>query len=393
MKEYGRQWFGDLCWSILVWLCLLSLVVFQGCAKNGGEPVGFNSTSSQPIVTSPTAPVSGTGAISGTILASGICTSGNVTLTVYSANQPIFQTTAYPNGTYEFQLNPNTYNLVAQASSGCTGQATIQIQANQTQRINIPLAPSSTTTSNPYSANQPTYYGTTTPCVWGSWGCQGSYYPGGGDVFLGKPNIYLRGKLGQNFDIKLSYRNKNNILAAVPVHGPGGWKGSILSSGQLVVNKTVYPYLFYDFRSSTEHLASSGGFCEDRTDVLGKMGAILYEQGFSRRAIGDFQSYWNPRMPRWKRHCVHVFETQGIDLAVSLDITPKPDLVKRVWFIVVPEDQMASLKIKNKIFKKKPVRYARKNSIGRTVASVNSDPELGDNKLEVYEWGVGFLSN
>lgn len=359
---------------------LFSSGFFFGCADD--EPANFNNPAVAPV-----APISGSGVVYGTV--SGTCGgAGQITLNLMNGNTAVYQTSTVINGTYEMHANPGTYTLVANHTSVCSAFQTITVTANQRTLANIQLNSgiNGGNAVNPVPTNGLPQYPTQPyypACPYGNWGCYPTYYPGGGTFFAGKPNIYVSGREGLRFKLSLKYKEGQNLLAAIPVHGPRGWIGSIHSDG-IHVNRAIYPYLYYDFRGDADKLQTSSGFCTSKAKLIPKITEHLQSLRFQENEIADFKTYWKKRLPKAKRFCVYIQENNSIDNVVELNVEPKPEVFTRVWYVVIPMTDSSASQDYAKRWLKKPTTVVKtKANSTRKVAS--------EKNFSVREWGVTFL--
>lgn len=345
-----------------------------------------------------TQPVAGSGAIAGQIEGS---TDLSATVSVISGNTTVYQTQEPIGGSFEFQIAPGTYNVTAISTSGMTAQASVTVTANQTAQVNLML------TNNSLSGGSS---GTTTSsyCYYYPYYCTG-YYPGTGSVGMGKPNIYVSGPTGTSFKLSLKYAQESNLLVATPIHGPQGWSGTLVNSAgqtKLSINQVNYDYLYYDFRTEPTNFQSDASFCVSKSELLPALTDYLTSKNFRKNEINDFTAFWSNRLPPANQYCVYPEENDSIDSIVSLEVTPKPKQITRVWFIIVPNPGQKTASLKrpqlNRFYaanlsrnKKGEVLLAKlrtklSGSVNRAIASAESQ-DNGDQDLEVREWGVGFF--
>lgn len=71
---------------------------------------------------------------------------------------------------------------------------------------------------------------------------------------------------------------------------------------------------------------------------------ILYKYGFNINEVDDFIEYWSVHIPNGKYYEIYPVLDNDTDKYFSLEITPKPDSVRRLWFYVVPANIMKNVK-------------------------------------------------
>ncbi|EQC43775.1 hypothetical protein [Bacteriovorax sp. Seq25_V] len=227
----------------------------------------------------------------------------------------------------------------------------------------------------------PSYY--SYPGVWNNGGLSNHYYPGPGNMAAGKPNIYFHGlENGQEFDFKISYKEKANELSTSPIHSKNGWSIKKSKDG-LVVDGTNYNYLYYDYKLDSNKLQSEAGFCGDEKSVYKKMVSVLNTMKFKKAEVDDFENYWAFKIPKGE-YCVFPQEHQELNEIAAWQSSIQPQFYKRVLFALIPKDQILAKKGAN--FTKIPESdWNPMRGIYRNVAQA-------DSKFQIHEWGVAFLT-
>jgi len=162
-------------------------------------------------------------------------TNGSITLSLNGTSY--YETQTPPGGSFELQAVPGNYVLNATNGSNCVISQPVILSMNQVAQLalvlqligqsgsyypgnNHPNYPTYPVNSAPsYSAYPPS---SPYPCTWVSYGCGGNAYPGSGNGFGGKPNVYISGKSGTRVEVRVKLPTSANMLAAVPVHGTRG---------------------------------------------------------------------------------------------------------------------------------------------------------------------------
>lgn len=221
---------------------------------------------------------------------------------------------------------------------------------------------------------------------WNNYYTPGGYYPGGGNMMMGKPNVYFSSPKDVDVRLKLKFQKNTNFLAAVPSHGTSGWNFKVQKDGSIYSDGGTYPYAFYDFRLHSDDLQDTAGFCVPMENLMEKLTESLTKKGFKEREVKDFAEYWAVKMPQANSYCVYPQENSVVEKVSSFEITPKPSKVERLFFIVVPNHKDYQKVANNGKFSKEPTKsWVAKPTSERATAS---EP----NGLEVREWGVGFLA-
>ncbi len=221
---------------------------------------------------------------------------------------------------------------------------------------------------------------------WNNYSNHGWYYPGSGQVNMGKPNIYFSVNKDTDVHLKLKFQKNANFLAAVPSHGTSGWNFKVQKEGAILHDGGTYKYAFYDFRLHSDELQDTAGFCVPMENLMEKLTDALTRKGFKENEVRDFSEYWAVKMPTADSYCVYPQENKVVEKVSSYEITPKPSKVERLFFIIVPNHKEYQKVANNGKFSKEPTKsWLAKPSADRATASEPSG-------LEVREWGVGFLA-
>ena len=211
--------------------------------------------------------------------------------------------------------------------------------------------------------------------MWNRYGCRGNLYPGYGQGFLGKPNVYLRNfPKNSKIEVSLSLQNKTQVLATVPALNQSKWVG--LFNTDFIQGVVHFPYLFHDLRVDTSKMQFKAGFCEKRENLMSELSTKLTASGFSKSEIQDFQTYWSLKMPSAENYCVYPQTNEQMNQVARLDVSPSPSKIVRLNFFIIPTDQLPDhLKAL------------------RTPASAWLPSKSADSKeTSIFEWGVGFLA-
>lgn len=360
--------------------------LFLSCAKDETK----NQPATTPYTGNTVTPYPGSSSIAGSVRGSGNCGSGTASIALMSSSygyggqgSTVYPQTQAPiGGNFQLNVQPGSYVLYAQSTTGCFAQQQVNATANQVSSVTVTLSATGTGTNTGGGYNWGYNWGYN-PCPWGYYGCYGGYYPGGGGGMVGKPNVYLSGPEGLKFKARLKIEDGNHLLAAVPIHGAEGWSG-VIKGGKLVVENAAYDYLFYDARVDTEKLSGRGG-CVETAKVVSTMAGYLKNAGFGPREVKDFDDYWSKRIPPAGKYCIYVQDENDIKALMSLEIEPKPDSFRQVWFFLVPQVDQYSMK--SKLIGKPSVAF----NFSKKVAPVKRAIASSGTPFEVCEWGVGFL--
>lgn len=319
----------------------------------------------------------------------------------------LFQISVPLNGNFEVRLNPGEYDFTAVNELGCEAKTSFQFKKEQIN-VTLSLTPGKRMPSmyvdqagggmmgvmspqrsrelsmwpwwNPWAMYQfPMFYNN--PCMWNVWGCQSSYYPSGGPIVMGKPNIYIEGPDLENAKIELDKVEHHQLMATAPAHMEKGWTFN-LEKNKIIVAGTEYPYLFYDSRAEFNKLSNAThGFCGTPTQVLDEMNNQLEKLKFPKQARKDFAEHWIVKLPRLKELCVYPQMNEQMDSAAPLKISFKDYQMTRALFFIIPKLSRKDL----------PKAAFLKEMVQRTPAAFMApEAKSSKSKWKIYEWGVAF---
>lgn len=217
------------------------------------------------------------------------------------------------------------------------------------------------------------------PCAWSYFGCQGSFYPRGGPMVMGKPNIYFTGPDQKNLFLKMSRATMKTILASSPAHMEKGWSFD-LTQNKIKLPNAESDYLFYDARTSDSiQVNTSHAVCLPKKETLDFMVAGLEARKFPEVAIKDFKEYWGVKLPNFPELCTFPQTETQMEQIASFETNIKDLSWNRLAFVVIPR--------REKTFKS-PIRFNLKNPQkwvdDRRPASEKSG-------VTAHEWAVGFI--
>lgn len=357
--------------------------------------------------------------IAGTLRVSDECRKGEIEAWLSVGPTLVYQADLPMNGNFEMHVQPGEYDLVINSSTGCLIDRKISVEANKVTSLTMNLVKHqkrSPATARPidcatcmgynvvppvvslpsaqsfYSSNYfipPWYmpYGTMSysnfnyPSPWSGRGMNTRYFPGGGNVGMLKPNVYLYGTKGTTFTIKAEYKDDSNVLIAVPQHGTKGWNGRLAANDKIIADSATYSFLYYDYLSYEHFLQNERGFCvKTKEDFIDRAIGILKNYGFRENAVTDFKQQWAMKTPKSTGYCVYPQDHRQLDQVVRFDVKPTDAKLSRLIFVVITEEM---LKQGGNKFAQTPKKDWMPDLERRKLANNPS--------LEIHEWGVGVL--
>lgn len=244
-----------------------------------------------------------------------------------------------------------------------------------------------------YSIYYPNFF---YPGAWSNYGLNHGFYPGSGNVAAAKPNLYISGPTNKDLKIKINFKEIRpkiypTWLATSPEIIDNTWKINLDKSNLLLSKKARYPFIYYDYRVDDDFFQSQRGFCTDRNEALEKMSQILKETGFKPNEVKDFEEHWRIKMPP-QTVCIFPQSNTELDKIAVLETDPPTNKITRILFIAT---------YKSGIEKKRVGKFI-KEPLEPWVAPVQRQPSSTSRNLkplkkahvsanfELREWGIGF---
>ena len=150
-----------------------------------------------------------------------------------------------------------------------------------------------------------------------------------------KPNIYLYPEDPCSVIVKIQPRGE--ILKSIPEYGHG-WEVLAYPDGSI---SGTEGFLFYE--ASIKIDTPPEGWCVSRGNIRSFFIDILSHYGFNEREIGDFIEYWEKILNGSPYYIIHPVMNEGVDNVCPLTISPEPDRILRLWFIIESAENPADL--------------------------------------------------
>lgn len=154
-------------------------------------------------------------------------------------------------------------------------------------------------------------------------------------VMTEKPVIYLYPEKETEVTVKL------DINGTDPFFYPSyedNWQFTAHPNGDLTFEEDTYNYLFWEAAQPvmTPLHTVNDGFNVEGKGAVAFLEKSLTEMGFTSTEKADFITYWGPRMIQHEHLFLHFVYNEDCDEYATLDITPKPDHIARVYMIWAP---------------------------------------------------------
>ena len=170
-----------------------------------------------------------------------------------------------------------------------------------------------------------------------------------------KPNIYLYGEAGQ--EVRVAFAAPERLTAAAPDYPSCGWNVVLNGAGRLTVADAAASddfsltgryglggdvaaadgtlgYLFYE--SETD----GGAFRYEQAWTIEAQGRrealydLLTAYGFNEAEATDFADFWDGFLHSDADYLFYPQTTELVDAQMPLRVTPQPEHVFRLWFVV-----------------------------------------------------------
>lgn len=145
-----------------------------------------------------------------------------------------------------------------------------------------------------------------------------------------KPNIYLYPET--KTDITVTFERPGRLTASIPDY-TGAWTVTASPDGKLTdATGNSYGYLFYEALVKKNAFQTEEGFlipADDRDETFRR---ILAAYGFNEQETADFIEYWSDHLKDGTDHLMYPLLTDGVDTAMPVSFSVKPDSMTRIWF-------------------------------------------------------------
>lgn len=156
-----------------------------------------------------------------------------------------------------------------------------------------------------------------------------------------KPVIYLYPEHDQEVNVLLE--PKGDFIFTYPAY-ENGWNGIAHPDGSMTVNGKNYPYLFWEGEQQLGQLADySTGFVVEKANVTTFLEEKLTAMGLNTKEQTDFITFWGPRMSAAEKGFAQFIFNTDYDRIATLNITPAPNAIFRVYLLWTPLDGATEL--------------------------------------------------
>ena len=152
------------------------------------------------------------------------------------------------------------------------------------------------------------------------------------NIRLKKPVIYLYPETATSVSVNL---NTKGLAFTYPLLNDG-WKVVAQPDGTLSCGGKNYPYLFWDADQHIQNPFETNmfeGFVVEGKNAVAFLEEQLTQIGFNDRERTDFITFWGPQLAANDFNNITFVFNEACDVYGTLDISPKPQHVNRVYMI------------------------------------------------------------
>lgn len=226
-----------------------------------------------------------------------------------------------------------------------------------------------------------TYPNVSYPGAWNYPFIDAGYYPGAGQVFAAKPNVYVDSiHADKDFEFAFTGDKLSFLATTPPLIENRVWKGKIADKDKFDVEGIYYDYLFYDVRLPKEKMQFERGQCTSREAAIDWMISDLKAMNYSLVAIQDFEEHWRVKIPDYPYYCIYPQYNNELDPALPVTLKVDQATFTRALYVLVPFKKEPSIEnaLPDVPFPRKdPAEFRPSTKITREVM--------------FREWGVAFL--
>lgn len=165
-----------------------------------------------------------------------------------------------------------------------------------------------------------------------------------------KPVIYLYPET--DLEVSVNLKPQGELTFSYPDYSKG-WNGIAHPDGSISIDNTTYPYLFWE---SEQHFSKFdrelGGFLIQKANVTESLEKYLIELGFNAKEKSDFITFWGPQLSQHTHVLIQFVINEACNEFASLEITPAPKKLNRVYMIWIVPEQHHKVFIKSQKLRK-----------------------------------------
>ncbi|GEM_PF-5541151 len=138
---------------------------------------------------------------------------------------------------------------------------------------------------------------------------------------MGKPALYLYPEKDTTYNVTVTPVG-GRITVQIPTLEKNTWKGVLAKpSGELTLNNSKYPYLYYE-STTNQAMPITQGVVMEQQRVPEELGKMLDTIGFKAHEKREFLDYWLPRMNSRPYYAIQWMFNGELDKYSKLSIAP-----------------------------------------------------------------------
>ena len=153
------------------------------------------------------------------------------------------------------------------------------------------------------------------------------------DVYVDKPAVYIYPEEAGEFEVSLGLGRGVRLTTSDPAYGDG-WTVFVDSDGRI---DDAHDYLFYELGMPRPDLPAEG-WCLDGERIGDELTALAGRCGLNAAESDAFVDYWADRLPDSSHWLAYPILDADLNRWATLDVSPVPDSVLRVWVFFVPSE-------------------------------------------------------
>lgn len=176
------------------------------------------------------------------------------------------------------------------------------------------------------------------PGAWEKDKVAAKYYPGEGEIFAAKPNVYVN-TVHENFKFNFKFISSRKIhfLATTPLLDKElKWSGKIVEKDKFELEEVYYDYLFYDLRLPRSSMQFTNGLCTTREGAIEWMMKDLVEMKYPAISLQDFEEHWRVKIPDYPFFCIYPQYNRELDAIIPIEIDKEQTSLIRSLYVLVP---------------------------------------------------------
>ncbi|MDD4844492.1 MAG: S-layer homology domain-containing protein [Anaerotignum sp.] len=155
-----------------------------------------------------------------------------------------------------------------------------------------------------------------------------------------KPVIYLYPQKDTDATVEVSF--DGDFTFTYPEY-KDSWAVTARPDGTLISGTTEYPYLFWEGKVMNYSPKFDEGFLVSKKETVSFLEEKLERLGLNEKERADFITYWAPQLIKNDYNIIK-FDTEEYASKVSLNITPQPDSMIRVFMVYKAANGNESIK-------------------------------------------------